>query len=97
MSAVGRRKPDRIAGGLTGPAATKNTGAVMMGSRGSKGGGEYDAFSRISRRMIGWKPGEAKALKRAFHHRQRIQPVSLDMYDTRSGGWLHEAENEVAP
>ena len=43
----------------------------MMGSRGYKGGDECDAFSRRSRRMLSWKPGELRAIKRRFWKRNR--------------------------
>ena len=86
------RRADRNVGRVR----PKAMGSVMMGSRGTRGGSEHDALSK-ARRYFNWGPGTVKALKRSFHHRQRIQPVSLDMYDARSGGWLHEAENEVAP
>lgn len=43
----------------------------MMGSRGYVGGDERDAFSRRSRRILGWKKGELRAIKRRFWKRAR--------------------------
>jgi len=43
----------------------------MMGSRGYRGGDECDAFSRRSRRILGWKRGELRAIKRRFWKRAR--------------------------
>jgi hypothetical protein len=43
----------------------------MMGSRGSRGGDEIDAFSRRSRRLLRWGRGELKVIKRAFWKRIR--------------------------
>ena len=43
----------------------------MMGSRGYRGGDECDAFSRRSRRMLCWKRGELRAIKRRFWKRTR--------------------------
>jgi hypothetical protein len=38
----------------------------MMGSRGYRGGEECEAFSRGSRRIVGWKRGTLRAIKRRF-------------------------------
>jgi hypothetical protein len=43
----------------------------MMGSRGSKGADECDAFSRYSRRILWWKRGELRAIERRFWRRTR--------------------------
>jgi hypothetical protein len=43
----------------------------MMGSRGYKGGDECDAFSRRSRRILSWKRGELRAIKRGYWKRTR--------------------------
>lgn len=43
----------------------------MMGNRGSASGSECDAFSRRSRRMLSWRRGELRRLKRAFAKRVR--------------------------
>jgi hypothetical protein len=43
----------------------------MMGNRGYRGGDEFDAFSRRSRRLLSWRPGHVKLLKRAFWKRAR--------------------------
>ena len=43
----------------------------MMGNRGSSNGIECDAFSRRSRRMLVWKRGELRKIKRAFAKRSR--------------------------
>lgn len=43
----------------------------MMGNRGSANGAECDAFSRRSRRMLHWRRGELRKLKRAFSKRMR--------------------------
>ena len=43
----------------------------MMGSRGYKGGDECDAFSRGSRRIIYWKRGALRAIKRRYWKRMR--------------------------
>jgi hypothetical protein len=43
----------------------------MMGSRGYKGGDECDAFSRGSRRIIYWKRGALRAIKRRYWKRTR--------------------------
>jgi hypothetical protein len=46
-------------------------GAPMMGNRGSADGIECDAFSRRSRRMLSWRRGELRKIKRAFTKRAR--------------------------
>jgi len=43
----------------------------MMGSRGYKGGDECDAFSRGSRRIIYWKRGALRTIKRRYWKRTR--------------------------
>jgi len=43
----------------------------MMGNRGSANGIECDAFSRRSRRMLAWRRGELRKIKRAFSKRAR--------------------------
>ena len=43
----------------------------MMGSRGYGNGFECDAFSRKSRRLVNWRAGELRKLKRAFAKRTR--------------------------
>jgi hypothetical protein len=49
----------------------KDESVPMMGSRGSADGIECDAFSRRSRRMLSWKRGELRKVKRAFAKRAR--------------------------
>ena len=44
---------------------------MMMGSRGYKGGDECDAFSRRSRRILFWKRGELRTIKRRCWKRTR--------------------------
>ena len=52
--------------------AAENSGNyAMMGSRGYKGGDECDAFSRGSRRIIYWKRGALRAIKRRYWKRMR--------------------------
>jgi hypothetical protein len=68
-------------------AGVKNEGALMMGSRGSADGIECDAFSRRSRRMLSWKRGELRKVKRAFAKRaRRVAHLSIrkDRDDHRS-------------
>lgn len=43
----------------------------MMGSREHTSEEEYDAFSRRIRRMLGWRRGELKRIKRRFSRRRR--------------------------
>ena len=43
----------------------------MMGNRDAKGGDEQDAFSRYWRKLITWKRGEVRRLKRGFSKRVR--------------------------
>ena len=43
----------------------------MMGSKGDYSGVECDAFSLRARRMIGWRRGEVRKIKRAFAKRAR--------------------------
>jgi predicted CopG family antitoxin len=48
----------------------------MMGTRAKLPGDERDAFSRLSRRLLNWKRGELKRIKRRFWKRMRSTPVS---------------------
>lgn len=50
----------------------------MMGNRGQKGGDECDAFSRKSRRILPWKRGELRRIKRAFSKRMRKCPIEAE-------------------
>lgn len=55
----------------------------MMGNRGELSAPEWDAFSRRSRKMLHWRPGEIRKLKRAFAKRvrqeaKRILPEAQD-------------------
>ena len=43
----------------------------MMGSRGQKGGDEYDALSRKARRVLTLRPAMIRAAKRTFNKRIR--------------------------
>jgi hypothetical protein len=43
----------------------------MMGHKGSKSAIEFDAFSRRARRMLSWRPGEVRKVKRGFAKRVR--------------------------
>lgn len=43
----------------------------MMGNRGAKGGDEYDAFSKHWRKLLRWRRGELRAIKRRFSKRLR--------------------------
>lgn len=43
----------------------------MMGNRGARGGDEVDAFSRRSRRLVKWRRGKLRRLKRRFSKRRR--------------------------
>jgi hypothetical protein len=45
----------------------------MMGSRGWRGGDECDAFARFSRRVIRFRRGYLKKLKRQYWKRMRKQ------------------------
>jgi hypothetical protein len=54
----------------------------MMGSRGYKGGDECDAFSRGSRRIIDWKRGALRAIKRRYWKRTR---KAAQIEDARTG------------
>lgn len=54
----------------------------MMGSRGYKGGDECDAFSRGSRRIIFWKRGQLRTIKRRYWKRTR---KSTHLEVTRTG------------
>jgi len=47
--------------------------AVMMGSRGTRGGDEIDALSSRSRRLLRWRPGVLRTIKRRFWKRTRAQ------------------------
>lgn len=50
----------------------------MMGNRGNANGDECDAFSRRSRRLLHWRRGELRRVKRAFNKRMRRQAIELD-------------------
>ncbi len=50
----------------------------MMGNRGAVNGDEGDAFSRKSRRLLYWKRGQLRKLKRAFSKRMRKQPIAAE-------------------
>jgi hypothetical protein len=50
----------------------------MMGNRGSANGDECDAFSRKSRRLLSWRPGELRKIKRAFSKRMRRQSAGIE-------------------
>jgi hypothetical protein len=43
----------------------------MVGNRGAANGDEWDAFSRRSRRLINWRAGEVKRIKRGYSKRMR--------------------------
>jgi hypothetical protein len=43
----------------------------MMGNRAKLNGDEWDAFSRRSRRLLRWRSGEVKKIKRLFARKQR--------------------------
>lgn len=43
----------------------------MMGNRGKTNGDERDAFSRRSRRLLGWRAGQVKRIKQRFARKQR--------------------------
>lgn len=43
----------------------------MLGNRGAVGGDEFDAFSRRARKMLKWKRGQLRAIKRRFSKRLR--------------------------
>lgn len=43
----------------------------MMGNRGAIGGDEHDAFSRRARRLLKWRAGELRKIKRKFSKRTR--------------------------
>lgn len=45
----------------------------MMGNRGCADGDECDAFSRRSRRLLSWRSGELRKIKRRFSKRMRKQ------------------------
>jgi hypothetical protein len=44
---------------------------MTMGTRGKTDGDEWDAFSRRSRRLLRWRPGQVKRIKRIFSRKQR--------------------------
>lgn len=50
----------------------------MMGTRERLSGDERDAFSRSSRRLLTWKRGELKQIKRRFWKRARCASVARD-------------------
>jgi hypothetical protein len=43
----------------------------MMGSRGCRSGDEIDALSQRSRRLLCWRPGEVRRMKRSYWKRVR--------------------------
>lgn len=43
----------------------------MMGNRGAANGDEQDAFSHRSRRIITWRRGELRKIKRGYSKRMR--------------------------
>jgi hypothetical protein len=51
--------------------ASGKSWALMMGNRESANGMECDAFSRRSRRVLAWRRGELRKIKRAFAKRVR--------------------------
>jgi hypothetical protein len=67
----------------------------MMGSRGPKNGIECDAFSRRSRCMLVWQPGEIRRAKRAFAKRVR-KAARREIVD-RLGEELPHAKSSRAP
>ena len=44
---------------------------MAKGTRAKLSGDEWDAFSRRSRRMLRWRPGELRRVKRGFWKKQR--------------------------
>lgn len=44
---------------------------MAMGSRGTAGGDERDVFSRRARRLMRWRPGEMRRIKRRYTKRWR--------------------------
>lgn len=44
---------------------------MAMGSRGARSGDEFDAFSRRARRLLRWRPGRRRYIKRQFAKRMR--------------------------
>jgi hypothetical protein len=54
----------------------------MMGSRGYKGGDECDAFSRESRRIIFWKRGALRTIKRRYWKRTRKMTIEVERIST---------------
>lgn len=44
----------------------------MMGNRAKFSGDESDAFSRRSRRLLPWRRGQLKGIKRRFAKRARL-------------------------
>jgi len=44
-----------------------------MGNRGAACGDEYDAFSRVWRKLVHWRVGEVAKIKRRFRKRVRLQ------------------------
>lgn len=58
----------------------------MMGSKGGYSGMECDAFSRRARRIIGWKRGEVRKIKRAFAKRARKSSRLMTQSETTKLG-----------
>lgn len=56
----------------------------MMGNRGKTNGDELDAFSRRSRRVLLWRPGELKRIKRLFARKQRRRLLAQIKNELRS-------------
>jgi hypothetical protein len=57
-----------------------------MGNRGNANGMECDAFSRRSRRMLAWRGGELRKIKRAFAKRAR-QTVRRSIWKDHDAIW----------
>jgi hypothetical protein len=65
----------------------------MMGSRGYLSAAEWDAFSRRARRIVPFRPGEIRYLKRKFWKRQRKEAKATatdGLVDSISQGDLGE-------
>ncbi len=56
----------------------------MMGNRRSRGGDEYEAFSRRWRGLLHWKRGELRRIKRRFWKRMRATGRREDAREVRS-------------
>lgn len=53
--------------------------AVVMGSRGSRGGDEIDAHSRRSRRLLRWRPVVLRIIKRRFVSARELKSGIVDL------------------